>query len=65
MLVNKRAFPYNFAEVLKDRHFTVGQPNSLKLSTMFSFWYTFLKQVMLTLLLFPSAFYSGDPRKNC
>ena len=43
----------------------VGPPKSLKLSTMFSFYYSFLKQAMLTFLIFPSAFYSGDQCKNC
>ena len=62
--VNKRAFPCNFAKFLGDRHFAVGPPKSLRLSTMFSFQDSFLKQLILTLLLFPSAFYSGDPCKN-
>ena len=45
ILVNKRAFPWNFAKTLRDRHFTVGWPKSLKLSTSFSFLLIFQKQV--------------------
>ena len=42
----------------------MGPRTSLKLLMMFSFYYSFLKHVMLTLLLFPCAVYSGDPCKS-
>ena len=43
MLVNKRAFPCNFAKILRERHFAVGAPKSLERSKKISFEYSLLK----------------------
>ena len=60
-IILKNTFRYNF---LRSCHFAVAPPKSLKLSIMFSFYYSFLEQVMLTLLLLLSAYYSSDRCKN-
>ena len=46
------SFPFNFAKILKGRHFTVRESKNLKLSPVTAIDTTFRKNVLASLLLF-------------
>ena len=55
--VNKRSFPFNFTKISKDRHFTVTEPNILKLLPDTPFDTSFQNDVLASLQLFPLVCY--------
>ena len=59
-LAIKMWFPINFAKNLKDRHFVVGGPKNLKLSTNTCLGVGFQKNVLSSFLLFSSVCYQVD-----
>ena len=50
--VNKRSFPFNFTEISKGCHFTVTEPNILKLLPDTPFDTSFQNNVLVSLQLF-------------
>ena len=59
-LAIKMWFPFNFAKNLKNRHFVVGGPKNLKLSTNTCFSVGFQKNVLSSFQLFSSVCYQDD-----
>ena len=50
---NKWSFPFNFTKISKGRHFTVTEPNMLKLLPDTPFDTSFQNNVLMRLQLFP------------
>ena len=57
-------FPFNFVKNLKNRHFVIGGPKNLKLSTNIAFGDSFQKNVLPSFLLFSSVCYQDDLSDN-
>ena len=53
----KRSFPFNFTNISTGRHFTVTDPNTVKLLPDTPFDTTFQNNVLVSLQLFPFASY--------
>ena len=53
----KRSFPFNFTNISKVRHFTVTEPNILKLLPDTPFDTTFQNNVLVSLQVFLFAYY--------
>ena len=53
--MKKRSFPFNFTNISTGRHFTVTDPNILKLLPDTPFDTTFQNNVLVSLQLFPFA----------
>ena len=51
-IADKISFPFNFAKLLKGRHFTVRGSKNLKLSPHTAINTTFQKNILTSLLLF-------------